>query len=185
MELSTPHAARVAALAAEYGGTPVAQWHAALDLVAPRLGSARTGAARLPAAVDVLLGYYDAAYRRVPPPPATLVLPARHPRRASRKAYTSSPVRRPPEAARQADDEPDERGECVTSRTVELAGEIAGAHSAVTDLRVRAGEARDAAGELGDQASAHGWEGVASCMQRAVDALEGAFEQLGDARAGM
>lgn len=82
VELWTPRAARVAALAAEYGETPVAQWHAALDRVAPRLGSARTAAARaeldtgrVPAAVDVLLGYYDAAYRRVPLSPATLVLP--------------------------------------------------------------------------------------------------------------
>jgi tRNA 2-selenouridine synthase len=71
VELCAPRPARIARIAAEYGAAPASDWLAAVDVVEPRLGSDRADAVRdaiasgdTAHAVDILLDYYDAGYRR-------------------------------------------------------------------------------------------------------------------------
>jgi hypothetical protein len=67
------------------------------------------------------------------------------------------------------------------SRTAEIVIKVQSVGAAVDDAKSAGGQALERATELTEQASAHGWTGVATSMQGAQDALEEVLASLGSA----
>ena len=105
VEVSCRPAERIRRILAGYGHHPLADWLRALRRIEPRLGAARSASVRaaltagdFPAAVAVLLDYYDSGYRHrvaawqrpvlgvVGPSDVTVALSLPHRRRTVRAA---------------------------------------------------------------------------------------------------
>jgi ABC-type transporter Mla subunit MlaD len=67
------------------------------------------------------------------------------------------------------------------TRTSEIVTQVASISSDLDSVKTRTSSAYDLAEDLTQQANAHGWEGLATTMQAAVDALEQAVGTLGTA----
>jgi len=67
------------------------------------------------------------------------------------------------------------------TNTAEIVTKVETARSVITDTRSQAAAALERAGEMTEQAAAHGWEGVATSMQMAKGALEAVIASLGTA----
>lgn len=67
------------------------------------------------------------------------------------------------------------------SRTAEIVTAVESIRSEITDATDQAGQAREQAVELGEQAAGHGWDGLTVAMQQAQDALKATAASLATA----
>jgi hypothetical protein len=67
------------------------------------------------------------------------------------------------------------------NRTGEIVTSVEGVKAGVDEARNQAGRARERVAELTEEAAGHGWDGVATAMQGAGDALEEVGAGLGTA----